>query len=107
MCQLLKPLKSFGRLLDNILYTGQQFLIGIHISRPVECQLKLTNVKGDKAQAKLQKMLKKFEILSTKTITEQSMSSHTQFGSVTEFVRHLNQKPVYEPYCHEVCSPNT
>jgi uncharacterized SAM-dependent methyltransferase len=37
---------------------GQLFLIGIHVSRPIECQLKMTNVQGNQAQAKRQKMLK-------------------------------------------------
>jgi hypothetical protein len=32
-------LKCFKRLLENILEVEQQFLNGIHISRPVECQL--------------------------------------------------------------------
>jgi hypothetical protein len=30
----------------------QRFLNGIHISRPDECQLNMTNVQGDQAQAK-------------------------------------------------------
>jgi hypothetical protein len=38
---------------------GEHSLNGIRISRPVECQLKMTNVQGDQAPAKLQKMLKK------------------------------------------------
>jgi hypothetical protein len=49
------------RLLENILYTGQRFLNGIHVSRPVECQLKMMNVQGDQAPAERQKMLKEFE----------------------------------------------
>jgi hypothetical protein len=52
------------------------FLNGIHVTRPVECQLKMTNVQGDHASAKQQKMLKKFENSSTKTVAEQSMSRH-------------------------------
>jgi hypothetical protein len=51
---------------------------------PVKCQLKMTNVQGDLAPAKLQKMLKKFENSSTKTVAEQSMSSQTPLGSVME-----------------------
>jgi hypothetical protein len=35
--------------------------------RAVECQLKMTNVQGDQAPAKRQKMLKKFENSSMKT----------------------------------------
>jgi hypothetical protein len=43
----------------------------IHVSRPVEGKLKTKNVQGDQAPAKRQKMLKKFENLSTKTVAEQ------------------------------------
>jgi hypothetical protein len=39
--KLPEPLKCFIRLLENILYVGQRFLNGIHVSRPVECQLKM------------------------------------------------------------------
>jgi hypothetical protein len=60
---------------------------GIHVSRPAECQLKMTNVQGDKAPVKWQKMLKKFEDSSTKTVTEQFMSLQTPLGSVMEFAR--------------------
>jgi hypothetical protein len=62
------------------------FLNGIHVSRPVECQLK-TNVQGDQEPGKRQKMLKKYENSSTKTVTEHSMSSQTMLGSVMEFAR--------------------
>jgi hypothetical protein len=47
--------------------------------RPVEWQLEMTNVQGDQALAKRQKMLKKFENSSTKTIANQSMSSQTPY----------------------------
>jgi hypothetical protein len=40
---------------------------------------------GDQATVKRQKMLKKFENSSTKTIAKRSMSSQTPLGSVTEF----------------------
>jgi hypothetical protein len=33
-------------------------LNGIHVSRPLECQLKMSNVQVDQASAKRQKMLK-------------------------------------------------
>jgi hypothetical protein len=62
-------------------------LNGIHVSRPVECQLKMTNVQGDRASAKRQKILKKFEKSPTKTVAEQSMSSQTPLGSVMGFAR--------------------
>jgi hypothetical protein len=56
-------------------------LNGIHVSRLIECQLKIINIQGDQAPAKRQKMLKKFENGPTKTIAEQSMSSQTPMGS--------------------------
>jgi hypothetical protein len=37
------------------------FLNGIHVSRPVKCQLKMTNVLGDQAPAKRWKTSKIFE----------------------------------------------
>jgi hypothetical protein len=40
------------------------------------------NFQGDQAPAKRQKMLKKFDNSSTKTIAKQSMSSQTLLGSV-------------------------
>jgi hypothetical protein len=60
---------------------------GIHVSRPVECQLKMTNVQGNQAPAKRQKMLKKIDNSSTNTVTEQYTSSQTPLGSVVEFAR--------------------
>jgi hypothetical protein len=54
---------------------GRQFFNGIHVSRPAECQLKMTNVQGGQAPAKQQKMFKKSNNSYPKTITEQSMSS--------------------------------
>jgi hypothetical protein len=39
-------------------------LNGIHVSRPVGCQLKMANVQGDQAPAKRQKMLTKFHELA-------------------------------------------
>jgi hypothetical protein len=44
-----------------------------------------TNFQGDEAPAKRQKMLKKLENSSTKTVAEQSMSLKTPLGSVMEF----------------------
>jgi hypothetical protein len=49
----------------------------IHVSWPVECQLKMMKVQGAQAPAKGQEMLKKFENSSTKTVAEQSMSLQT------------------------------
>jgi hypothetical protein len=47
------------RLLQNILKAGQWFLKGIQVSSPVNCQLKMTNVQGNQAAAKAQKIFKK------------------------------------------------
>jgi hypothetical protein len=48
----------------------------------------MTNVQGNQAPAKRQKMLKKFENSSTKTIaTKQSMTWQTPLASVMEFAR--------------------
>jgi hypothetical protein len=68
-------LKCFVRLLEVILSAGQQFLNDIHISRPAECQLKMTNVQGDEAQENEKIMVKIFRHSSTKTVGEQSVSS--------------------------------
>jgi hypothetical protein len=73
-------LKCFVKLLESILKGRQRFLNGIHVSRPVEFQSKMTNVQGDQAPAKQQKMLEKLKNSSTKTVTEPSMSSHTPLG---------------------------
>jgi hypothetical protein len=84
---LSEPLKCFMRLLEDILQAGQRVLNDIHVSRMVNCQMKMTNIQGDQAPAKWQKMLKKFKSSSTKTIAEQPMSSQTTLGSVMEFAR--------------------
>jgi hypothetical protein len=47
----------------------------------------MTSVQGDQAAEEPQKMLEKFKNSSTKTVTEQPMSSQTLFGSVVEFAR--------------------
>jgi hypothetical protein len=61
-------------------------LNGIHLSRPLECQLKI-NVQGEHAPTKGQKILKKIENSYRKTIAGQSMSSQTPLRSVMEFPR--------------------
>jgi hypothetical protein len=38
--------------------SSQLLLNGIHVSRPVKCQLKMMNIQGYQAPAKRQKMLK-------------------------------------------------
>jgi hypothetical protein len=45
------------------------------------------NVQGDQAPAKQQKIPKKFENTSMKTIAEQCMSLQTLLGPVMEFAR--------------------
>jgi hypothetical protein len=62
-------------------------LDGINVSRLVEYQLKMTNIQGDQAPAKLQKIFKKFENSFMKTVTEQFISLPTPLGSVVEFAR--------------------
>jgi hypothetical protein len=47
----------------------------------------LENFQGDQAPAKVQKMLKKFENSSTKTVAKQSMTLQMPFGTVTDFAR--------------------
>jgi hypothetical protein len=49
--------------------------------------LKMTNIQGNQAPAKWQKMLKKFENSFMKPIAEQSMSLQTPLESVMEFAR--------------------
>jgi hypothetical protein len=51
--------------------------------RPVECQLKMTNVQDDQAPAKWQKVLKKCDNSSTRTVAEQSMSKQTPLGWIS------------------------
>jgi hypothetical protein len=57
----------FLGLLENYLQAVEWGLNGIHVLRPVECQLKVMNIQGYQALAKQQKMLKKFENSSTKS----------------------------------------
>jgi hypothetical protein len=83
----IKTLEMLHEAFENILYARQLFLNGIHVSRPVDCQLKMMNLQGDQAPAKRQKMLKKFENSSTKVVAKQSMSLQTPLGSVMEFAR--------------------
>jgi hypothetical protein len=82
-----ETLEMFSEAFGEHSLSEQWFLNGIHVSRLVECQLKMTNVQDDQAPAKGQKMLKKFENSSMKTVAEQSMCSQTLLGSVMEFAR--------------------
>jgi hypothetical protein len=70
----------------------QWFLNDIHVSRTVECQLKMTNVQGHQAPAKPQEMLTKFENSSRKTVAEQPRRSQIPLGSGIEFARRSWQK---------------
>jgi hypothetical protein len=47
----------------------------------------MTNIQGNQAPAKRQKMLKKVENSSTETVAKQSMSLLAPLGSVMEFAR--------------------
>jgi uncharacterized protein with PIN domain len=65
----------------------------------------MTNVQGNQAPAKQQKMLKKFENSSMKTIAEQSMSSQTPLRStIWSLSGDFNRKFEHAPHCCEVCS---
>jgi hypothetical protein len=58
----------------------------------------MTNVQGDQEPAKRQKILKKFENSSTKTIAKQSMSSQRPLLSVS-FPGDLNRKFEHAQHC--------
>jgi hypothetical protein len=47
----------------------------------------MTNVEGDQAPEKRQKMLKKFENSFTKTVAEKSITMQTPLGSVLVLAR--------------------
>jgi hypothetical protein len=49
---------KLGKTATETLKVGERLLNGIHISRPVACQLKM-NVQGDQAPAKQQKNIEK------------------------------------------------
>jgi hypothetical protein len=48
----------------------------------------MTNVQDDQVPAKRQKMLKKFQNSSMKTVAQQSMSSQTPLGWISSGVYH-------------------
>jgi hypothetical protein len=73
-------------------------LNGIHISRPVECPLKMTKVQGDQPPVKRQKMLKKFKNSSTKTIAEQSMRCRHSWDQLRSLPGDINRKFEHEPH---------
>jgi hypothetical protein len=52
----------------------------------------MTNVQGDQAPPKGQKIQKTFKNSSMETVAKQSMSSQTPVGSVMEIVRRHKQK---------------
>jgi hypothetical protein len=60
---------------------------------------------GRLSTSKMTEMLKKFENSSMKIVAEQSMSSQTPSGSVTEMPGDLNKKFEHAPHCRGVCSP--
>jgi hypothetical protein len=50
------------------------FFNGIHVSRPPECQLKMTNVQSEQAPAKRQKMLK-----NSKKQADRPVKTHAKY----------------------------
>jgi hypothetical protein len=58
------PLKCFARLLETIIEAEQLILDGIHVSRPVECQFKTTNVQGDQTPRNDRKCWKIRELIN-------------------------------------------
>jgi hypothetical protein len=101
-----KPLKCVMRLLENILQPRQWVLNGTHVSRPVECQLKMSNVRGDQAQAKWQKMLKKSRTHPRRPSLNNSWARKHYWDHLWSLPGDLNRKSEHAPHCHKVCSPN-
>jgi hypothetical protein len=63
----------------------------------------MMKVQGDHAQAKRQKMLKKFENSSTKTIAEKSMSLQAPLISVIEILtENLNMRLIAAKFVHRL-----
>jgi hypothetical protein len=71
--------------LEKIIYSRERFFNDINVSRPVECQLKMADVRGGQTPARQQEMLEKFENSSKKPIAEHSMSSQKPLESVLQF----------------------
>jgi hypothetical protein len=93
-----KPLKCIERLLENIRQAGQRFLNAIHISRPVKCQLKMTNVQGDKAPAKRQKMLKN-STHPQRPSSNNPWASRHHWDQLWVLPGDLSRKFEHMPYC--------
>lgn len=72
--------KMLLELLANILYIEHRWLSGLHISRPVECQLKIMSFYGNKSSAKSPKNVKKKK--KTDCIYEQSIISLTRLEEI-------------------------
>jgi hypothetical protein len=94
-----KSATEIPEMLREAFESGQRFLNGIHISRLVGCQLKMIDVQGDQESEKRQKMFKKFENSSTKTIAKQSMSSQTPLDQLWSLPADLNREFEHVPYC--------
>jgi hypothetical protein len=60
--------KSATETLENLHEDGQLFLNGIHVSRTVGCQFKMTNVQRNPVPAKGQKIIETIEGSSMKII---------------------------------------
>jgi hypothetical protein len=80
-----KTLEMIHEALGEHSLSRQRILNGIHVSRLVECQSKMTNVQSDQAPAKQQKMLKRLKNSSRKTVIEQSTSLQILARSIMEF----------------------
>jgi hypothetical protein len=92
-------LKYFMGLLENILRAGQQFLFVIHVSRPVECQLKITNVQGDQSPAERQKMLKKSRTHSRRPSPNSSWARRHRWDQLWSLPGYLKWKFEHAPHC--------
>jgi hypothetical protein len=101
---LSKPLKCFPRLLENILYAGQQFWNGLHVSGPVEFQLKMTNIQGDQAPAKWQKMLKNSRTHPQRLSPNNPWAQRHCWDRLWSLPGDHNRKFEHTLHCHEVCS---
>jgi hypothetical protein len=75
------------RLLENIPQAGQRFLNGIHVSRPFECQLKMTNVQGKTTEnaGKIRELIHEDRRRTIHKLED-------PLGSVTEFARRSYEK---------------
>jgi hypothetical protein len=93
------PLKCFVRPLENILQAGQWFLSGVHVSRPVECQLKMTNIQGEQAPAKWQEMLKNSRIHLWRPSLNNPWILRHRWDQLWSLPGDLNRKSEHASHC--------